>query len=203
MGIVIDLIIVAILAVSIFLGYKRGLITLAVKLCATIIALVVTLVLYKPVSNLVINTTSIDETIENVIFEKANNVMEEQSGGEQANTIINEAKEGLLPDVARQLSINIVTGGVIIVLFIAIRIILRFITALANAVAKLPILKQFNEGGGALYGALRGILIIYVALMIINVFGQINPQNSLHKNIEESYIGKSMYNNNILNVFFK
>lgn len=203
MGIVIDLIIVAILAVSIFLGYKRGLITLAVKLCATIIALVVTLVLYKPVSNLVINTTSIDETIENVIFEKANNVMEEQSGGEQANTIINEAKEGLLPDVARQLSINIVTGGVIIVLFIAIRIILRFITALANVVAKLPILKQFNEGGGALYGALRGILIIYVALMIINVFGQINPQNSLHKNIEESYIGKSMYNNNILNVFFK
>lgn len=203
MGIVVDLIIVAILALSIFLGYKRGLITLAVKLCATIIALVVTLVLYKPVSNLVINTTSIDETIENAIFEKANNVMEEQSGGEQANTIINEAKDGILPDVARQLSINIVTGGVIIVLFIAIRIILRFITALANAVAKLPILKQFNEAGGALYGALRGILIIYVALMIINVFGQINPQNSLHKNIEESYIGKSMYNNNILNVFFK
>lgn len=215
MGIIVDIIIIAIIALSIFLGYRKGLIELAIKLCAFVIAIVITFILYKPVSNLIINTTSIDETIENSILEKANDVMEGEKGeelSEETNPgeteklseeIKQEAKEGLLPEAARGLSVNIVRGGVIIILYVLIRIALRFVTALANLVAKLPILKQFNKAGGAIYGALRGILIIYVCLIIISIFGQINPENEIHQNIEQSTLGKTMYENNILNVFFK
>ncbi len=215
MGIIVDIIIIAIIALSIFLGYRKGLIELAIKLCAFVIAIVITLILYKPVSNLIINTTSIDETIENSILEKANDVMEDEedeepsleinpaSTEELSEEIKQEAKEGLLPEAARGLSVNIVRGGVIIILYVLIRIALRFVTALANLVAKLPILKQFNKAGGAIYGALRGILIIYVCLIIISIFGQINPENDIHQNIEQSTLGKTMYENNILDVFFK
>ena len=204
MGIIVDIIIIAIIALSIFLGYRKGLIELAIKLCAFVIAILITLILYKPVSNLIINTTSIDETIENSILEKANDVMNDnESDQELSENIKQEATGGLLPEAARELSINIVRGGVIIILYILIRIALRFITALANLVAKLPILKQFNKAGGAIYGALRGIIIIYVCLIIISVFGQINPDNSLHQNIKKSSLGKIMYENNVLNIFFK
>ena len=72
MGIIIDIVIVALIALSVFLGYKKGLVTLAIGLCSFIIALVLTLILYKPITNLVINTTTIDDTIENSILEKAN-----------------------------------------------------------------------------------------------------------------------------------
>ena len=41
-----------------------------------------------------------------------------------------------------------------------------------------------------------------MVLLLVSVFGQINPANDLHKGINESYIGKAMYNNNVLNVFF-
>ena len=212
MGIII---IIAIIALSIFLGYRKGLIELAIKLCAFVIAILITLILYKPVSNLIINTTSIDETIENSILEKANDVMEGEedeelseetnpaSTEELSEEIKQEAREGLLPEAARGLSVNIVRGGVIIILYVLVRIALRFVTALANLVAKLPILKQFNKAGGAIYGALRGILIIYVCLIIISIFGQINPENDIHQNIEQSTLGKTMYENNILDVFFK
>lgn len=215
MGIIVDIIIIAIIALSIFLGYRKGLIELAIKLCAFVIAIVITLILYKPVSNLIINTTSIDETIENSILEKANDVMEGEedeelseetnpaSTEELSEEIKQEAREGLLPEAARGLSVNIVRGGVIIILYVLVRIALRFVTALANLVAKLPILKQFNKAGGAIYGALRGILIIYVCLIIISIFGQINPENDIHQNIEQSTLGKTMYENNILDVFFK
>lgn len=203
MGIVVDIIIIAIIALSIFLGYRKGLVSLAIKLCAFVIAILVTLVLYKPVANFVVNTTNIDETIENAILEKANDVMEDNNPQEIVQIIEQGAKEGILPGAARQLAINIVTGGVIIILFILVKIALRFITALANVVTNLPIIKQFNKGGGAIYGALRGIILIYVCLIIVSVFGQINPSNSIHENIEKSYIGKIMYQNNILNVFFK
>lgn len=215
MGIIVDIIIIAIIALSIFLGYRKGLIELAIKLCAFVIAILITLILYKPVSNLIINTTSIDETIENSILEKANDVMEGEedeelseetnpaSTEELSEEIKQEAREGLLPEAARGLSVNIVRGGVIIILYVLVRIALRFVTALANLVAKLPILKQFNKAGGAIYGALRGILIIYVCLIIISIFGQINPENDIHQNIEQSTLGKTMYENNILDVFFK
>lgn len=70
MGIMIDVGLVAFVLLSIFLGYKKGLVSLAIGACAFIIAFAITFVLYRPIGNLVINTTSIDETVQNIILEK-------------------------------------------------------------------------------------------------------------------------------------
>lgn len=204
MGIIVDLIIVAIIVLSTFLAYRKGLIKLAIELCAFVIAIVVTFILYQPISNLVINTTNIDETIENTIYEKANDIMEENKKEEElTNQIIETTKNEMLPETARTLAINIVTGGVIIILFVAIKIALRFISAIADAIAKLPIINQLNKAGGMVYGLLRGFLIIYVTLLILVIPGQIDPNNVVNKSVEQSFLGKTMYQNNILNVFFK
>lgn len=202
MGIVVDVIIVLILALSIFLGYRKGLVSLAIKLCAFIIAVAVTFVLYRPIGNLIINTTGIDETIENSILDKVNDIMASDENNELTSELFESARQGMLPEASREVAINIVYGAVILILYIVTRVLLRFVTAIANWIAKLPILNQFNKIGGIIYGALRGVLVIYVVLLLINVFGQINPNNSLHQSINESYVGKAMYNNNVLNVFF-
>ena len=201
MGIVIDLIIIGIILLSTFLAYKKGLIKLAVQLCSFIIAIIVTVILYQPISNLVINTTGIDETLENTIYEKVNEIIQEGEN-EYTSEIIEKAKNGTLPEASRELSINIVRGIVLIILFIAVKILLKFVTAIADLVAKLPILEQVNKLGGIIYGILRGILIIYIVLLLVNVVGQINPQNTIHQNIEQSSLGKIMYENNILNILF-
>ena len=201
MSIVVDLIIVAIIILSVFLAYRKGLVSLAIGLVSFVIAIVVTLILYKPVSNIVINVTGIDEMIENTIYEKANELMEQED--ETSQMIMDTAKNGLLPETARALAINIVTGGVILILFVLVKIALRFVTALANLIAKLPIINQVNKLGGIIYGLLRGFLIVYVALLVISVVGQINPDNAIHKEVENSYIGKTMYENNILNILFE
>ena len=57
MGILIDIIIIAIVVLSTFLAYKKGLIAQAIKLLAVIIAVIATLLLYRPVANFIINTT--------------------------------------------------------------------------------------------------------------------------------------------------
>ena len=178
MGVIVDLIIIAIVALSTYLAYKKGLVALAIKLCAVVISIVITLLLYKPVSNLIINTTSIDETIQNF------------------------AKDGVLDVKARELSIQIVNTGVIIILFLIIKFLLRFVTVIANKIAKLPIINQFNKAGGLIYGLLRGIIIVYIALLLIGFAGQINQNNKLHKSINESTLGKMMYENNVLNMLF-
>lgn len=201
MSIVVDLIIVAIILLSVFLAYRKGLVSLAIGLVSFVIAIVVTIILYKPVSNIVINVTGIDEMIENTIYEKANDMMEQED--ETSQMIMDTAKNNLLPEAARTIAVNIVTGGVILILFIVVKIALRFVTALANLIAKLPIINQVNRLGGIIYGLLRGFLIVYVTLLVISVVGQINPDNAIHKEIESSYIGKTMYENNILNILFE
>lgn len=198
MNLIVDIIIVAVVVLSALLAYRKGLITLSIQLFATIISIVVIIFIYKPVSNFIINTTSIDETIENTILEKATELAKDKNETELINTI----QQGMLPETAKNLSINIVQGIVILLLYIGLRLALRFVTALANFVAKLPILKQFNKFGGAIYGILRGFLIIYIALLIINLVGEINPENKVVKSVEKSTIGNIMSDNNVLNVFF-
>ena len=205
MGILVDVIIIVIILISVLLAYKKGFAKLAVSLFAFLIAIILMFLLYRPISNLVINTTYIDETIENAIYEKVNEVMEsgDSKNAENVDILTESVKNNTLPQTAHSLSIYIVQGGVMILLYIVIRIVLRFISALTDLITKLPVLKQINKAGGIMYGLLRGILIVYVALLIINVVGSINPSNSIHQNIEESTMGKMMYDNNILNVFFK
>ena len=216
MGVIVDIIVIAIIALSVFLGYRKGLIALAIQLCAVIIALVATLVLYKPISALIIDNTSLDENIQNAIIEKAQNNNENNS---QENTTQNTTQNNelanrdnidgteesniinIMPEVANQISINIINIGVMLILYFGIKIALHFVTALANIVAKIPIIKQLNKLGGVIYGLLRGILLIYVVLLLISFAGQINPENTLHKQINESFITKEMYEHNIINIF--
>lgn len=200
MSIIVDLIIIAIILLSTFLAYRKGLITLAIQLVAVVIAVVLTLILYKPVSNLIINVTSIDETIQNAILEEANDIMTNEEEG--ANQIVETIQNNMLPETARTISINIIEGAVILILYVIIRIALKFVTALANLVSKLPILNQFNKLGGVIYGILRGLLIVYIILLFVNLSGEIEPQNVVYTSIQDSYIGKMMNENNILDILF-
>lgn len=203
MGMVVDLIIIGIVLLSTFLAYRKGMVKLAIGLCAFIISIVVTFVLYQPITNLVINGTSIDEAIEDMIYEKANDILQKDVEEDTITSqVVEDAKNEMLPETARALAVNIVRGGVIIILFVAIRIALIFVTVLADAIAKLPIINQINKTTGMIYGILRGLLLVYVVLLILAIPGEINSQNSINSSVDQSILGKAMYENNILSVFF-
>ena len=202
MGILVDIILVVLIALSIFLGYKKGLATLAIKLCAFIIAILITFILYRPIANLIINTTSIDESIEDSIYNKVTEMIQKDDTNELTSDLIESAKQGMLEQTARELAINVVYGGTIIILFIIVRITLIFVSALTNLVAKLPIIKQANEVGGAIYGLLRAIVIIYAILLVINFVGELSPNNIATQTINETTLTKTMYENNIFKILF-
>ena len=130
-------------------------------------------------------------------------IKERDETPEVANQLIEDAKNNILPQTAKELSINIVRIFVMIMLFLVVRIGLNFVTALANLIAKLPIIKQINKAGGIVYGLGRGILIVYIALLLIAFAGKMNSKNTIYENVNQSFVGKTMMENNILTVFFK
>ena len=203
MGIIIDLVIVLFILASVFLGYRKGLISLGIHLCAFIIAIIITFLLYRPIATVVINSTTIDEKLQETIQTNVENFMAEDKDSTSTNSLIESAKNGMLPEASRTLAINIIYGITMILLFAIARICLIFVSGIANAIAKLPILKQFNKLGGIIYGLLRGFLIVYVILMLMNLVIAISPKSSINQMINDSYIARTMANYNILNVFFK
>lgn len=201
MGIIIDLILIGIIALSAFLGYKKGLVELGAKLFAGIIAIIITIIIYKPIGNIIIKNTQIDEEIENVILEKASNIINETSNVSNneyvqtaTDSVVNQVKDDMLPEQARNIATNVVYIGSALAIFIIIKIVLRFVTALADMVASLPILKQFNEAGGLIYGILRGILIVGFCILISAIVINLNPNSSIEKRLNETYITKYAYN---------
>lgn len=190
MGIIIDIVIILFILASIYLGYKKGLISLGIQLFAFIVSLIITLILYRPIGSMIINTTQLDEKLQEIIQVNAESVISEDSDNKITNELIESAKNGMLPDVSKSLAINIIYGVTMLVLFIVSRICLIFIKSLSDLIAKLPIINQFNKLGGVLYGLLRGLLITYAIVMIMNLMITFNPKGSLNEIMNETYLAK-------------
>ena len=67
MAIAIDIIIAAILGISIFFGYKNGLTKSLIKIVSFIIAIIIAAIFFKPVSNFIIEKTEIDDNIKQAV----------------------------------------------------------------------------------------------------------------------------------------
>ena len=203
MGIIIDVVLVVILAISIFCGYRKGLINVIFNLCAFLVAIIVTLILYKPVAEIVRNNTSLYENIkqtvlDNGITEKKDDVNEEWRSIDKyiekyTYNAITDAKNDAVEATADSIAINTVNIIVSIALFIIVRILLIFAKTFVGALAELPIIKQFNKLGGVLYGAIVGLIIIYAILAISFFVISVNGAYGLTDVVESSVITKYLY----------
>lgn len=218
MGIVVDLILVLVLLVFIFMGYKRGLTGSLLKLVSFAAAIVLALILYNPVANLVIENTNIDEkmaqSIIDIFSKNEENEEEEDNKGVQ-NTIINniskeienateETRDSIVEQSARNSSIMVIKIGSAIVIFLVAKIALVVVSFFIKGITELPIIKQVDAIGGIAYGFIEGMLIIYIVLAIISFVGVLWEGNTAVDAIEKSVIGSMLYNNNIVvKIFFK
>ena len=199
MGIILDIVLLAIFALSVFVGYKKGLIGVVFNLCAFLVSLVLTWILFTPVSNMIIKNTQIDDNIKNVIIEKGvivveNNDKENEDEDNQINKYIQEYVSKPIKNTAN----NAVEEGVAIGLFIVIRIVLIFLKFIAEGIANLPIIKQCNKAGGTLYGVIRGLFIVYIVLAILFFIMSINNAGVIADTINSSIISKYLYTHNII-----
>lgn len=209
---IIDIIIVLIIVLCIFAGYKKGLMGVLFKIVSFILALIIALILHGPISNFIVNNTSIDENLESIIINNIdpdNKVISEDgkiSESENNSDIIQNYITNAMGDVkdnveniaARSIAITIINIAVLIIILLITRIILSVINIILNVVAKLPIIKQFNTAGGAVFGAVEGFIIVYILLAICALIAPLFTDLQLINSINNSNLGKLMYNNNIL-----
>lgn len=201
MAIAVDLMVLSIVLLFVFLGYKRGLVKVAFKLCTFFIAIILAFMLYKPVAKIVIENTNIDETIETKITDKilpeGKTETDEVDLSESLSTIILKNSENTVQSIAKSCSNTLIETACLVLIFIITKIVLKFVTALADLIAKLPILKQFNKLGGTIYGIIEGLFIVFLGFAVISLIAPMLDVSVLEA-INSSTLGSICYNNNIL-----
>lgn len=194
---ILDIVLIVIIIISTILGYKKGLVKLASGLFAGIIAIILTFALYKPVSNLLIEKTDIAKNIENEIIENSKKGIEDNSAINN-NIFYKGITEEVLPYQAKNISIRLTYMLSGIIIYVIVKIILSILIALISSIASLPILKQFNEAGGIVYGLIRGIIISCIVIFIIGIISSVNPTSAISKMAQNSYVSELIYNNLII-----
>ena len=207
MTIVVDLIVLAIIALCIILGYVRGLTGSLIKILSFVLSIVIAFVLFIPISNLVIENTQIDESLEQSIREMIiGNEQNEESNmpeaitdyiGQRVEQAADDAKTAVVDSTARDVAETIVKAGTWVVLFIIARILLIFLKFITALIAKLPVIKQFDKLGGIAYGLIEGLIIVYLLLALVSFIAPMFD-NSIIVAIKDSFVGSIFYNNNLL-----
>ena len=214
MVIIFDIIILAIFALNIFICYKKGLVKLAVGLIAVVVAIILAVALYKPVSNLVMEKTGINEKIENLIIE---NFSAKTSEGQEvryvglidyiekyATDAVNKTQNEIVYETAGTLAVKVTNVIVLLAIFIVVRALLLLLTFVSDMITSLPLIKQCNEVGGVVYGIIKALLIVYVILAILFFVVLVSGNTQISDIVSSSYITKFLYEHNIiLNILFK
>ena len=203
MNYVLDLGLLAFIGLTTFVGYKRGLIKVAFKLISFILAIVLSVVLYRPIANFIIDHTSIDDTIQNTVEERLTSP--DTTKEETENMVSNyyhSIKNTSKTVMAKTISKTIIQISCILIVFIVSRIVLLFFKFSGDLIAKLPIIKQLNGVGGFVYGFLIGFVILYILFAMIALLAPMMNINSFINLINSSILANIMYNNNIILVLF-
>lgn len=215
---IVDIIIILIFVVSIAIAYIRGLSSVIYQLISWIITIALIFVLCKPITNVIVDKTTLDETISSSIqtnleenfgenFENGTTINEENSNISDSvisiiNGYINEAnereEENIAEYVSREISYIAVSAIVILGIFIFARVVSLLVKFVLDVIVSLPIFGTVNKVGGIAYGVIRAFLIIYIVLAIISLLSPALANTGLISTIKSSNIGSIFYNDNLI-----
>lgn len=219
MNFLIDIFLVLFILILAYYNYKKGLIKVVFKIFSFLIAIVISFILFKPVSYFIINMTPLDENINSYVYnivdshiganDKENNETDNINSSlpsavtSYIDKTIENTKSTIQNDIATEVTKNISSTIInilsFIIVYILARIILIFVNFVSDKISELPVIKQFNELGGLIYGILQSFLIIFIVLSIVSIL----PFDNIQTAINNTILTLFLYNiNPILWLFF-
>ncbi|WP_026476775.1 CvpA family protein [Alkaliphilus transvaalensis] len=206
---VIDMIIIGCVVINVAMGYKKGLIWTIIGLSSYLIAGFSSKIFYKDLSLWIQNYTDVFNKLENFIdnnfysifqgstLNPATGEMPFEGMGVLSNFLLKNADvQSYAHNTVELIKTEIVEGVAtlllnlisIIIIFIVVKAIVLIIGKVLEQIFKLPVLNSFNKTGGIIIGALKGVILSIMILMVLFVFSAISPEGLIATSIEKSII---------------
>ena len=218
----IDGIIVLVIIVFGVMGYKKGLFQSITTLCSSILALVLSFIIY-PAINTMIKLTPIYTSIYNGVFKKIE-VIEFGKGIQSQGSAILENITWLPQFLTVQIKDNnntamyellgaktiqeyvssyitnmIISIIAIVITWLLLKIVLTTVFKLLGSIVEsLPIVSNLNSGIGLILGLVKGVLMLSIISLLIPLFITIPSFQYVSQSIEGSILAKWFYENNFI-----
>ncbi len=213
---ILDIVVIAFVLIGAFLGYKKGLVGIAISLISIILSIVLGLMLNSVIADGLYNDTPIGSTIEQMVYEGLNPKTEENTEQEIdsnkedniyetiVNNIVGSARDTLTNEqVAKTVTMYILKGLSFILIAVVVFIICYILRMVLNIVFNLPLLHSVNKIGGVAAGVVKALLKLYIILAIISFLAPMSLLEPVVNYINDSTIVNLLYNNNIFVYFIK
>ncbi len=188
--------VIVFLAAMAVYGSKRGLARMCISVAAMAVSLVLVFALRAPVERFVREHTSLETSVESFVDENLTSVIREaaDSASKSAGNRLEETVKGMdLPEPVRELLLNLVgsreavsgktgdltdqltaiiseavfSGMIFVFTFILVRVLVWIASILILKASKLPLIRQVNSLAGAVIGLLLGVVILWVAGVVV------------------------------------
>ena len=181
-----DIIVVVIVAFSVYMGYKKGLVKTLSKLCCLIVSVIVAKFLH-PVISVYVMESSLGDFINEKISAQTDSAFDGMP------EFLQEAGNYTATDIAD----SVVSVLTILLIVIITYFASKLIVSALKIVAKLPVISTFNRFTGMIAGFFMGVFFVYLIMSVL----VIADVQGVQKCIEDSVIAYTMYRENILMKF--
>ena len=210
-----DLIVIGIIVLFMYLGYRHGLIRTVFSLVSFVLAISLAIYLFPIVADW-LTEISVYDALKDYIMRTMNlsDAAQYQSEEVIANLPLPDLIRGFLyehntPNVFEllnvstieeyiaayfaRLAINIISK---VAVFIIVKFTLSLLAGVLDLVARLPVIKQFNKGGGMLLGFTLGLIIVWIGLAVMILFFLDPTGPELMTMLDNSLVVGWIYENN-------
>lgn len=212
LGLIFDIVIVAILVLSVYFSVKNGLINASKRILSIILTILIMASSHAYISSW-FKTSQWGEQIGEKVSQMLNSqYTQNMTEVKNENTVppifqlfisdemeqMNEAKDNFINSVTEKITDSILSIVALVLLYIVIRILLFVLFKILNLIFDLPLLRSVNKLSGAVIGIVNGLFIIYLITGIFVLFISGDFAVTIQEAITQSYITKYFYNNNLL-----
>jgi uncharacterized membrane protein required for colicin V production len=220
MSLILDLIVVAVIVLFSFRGYRKGLILTVYGVASFVIAVVVSLSLYPHVSRLIRENTGLYENIKASAGASVAGRLQELGGAtaEEAisgmdfppfirdallrnnNAVVNNVlgSFGVQDYIAGSVANIAINAVSLVAVFIITFIALKIAGIALRIVSRLPVIHTFDKYGGGIAGFFQGILVVWLLLTVFVMFVTFTGDVAYFEILNDSNIAKVVQERNFV-----
>ena len=207
---IIDIVLILVIVLSAFIGYKKGFVKVIVKLGTFLIALVLAFLLQSSVAKFIGEDIGFKNTISTTVqnklsdyakskeYDKKTDIKMLEKTIDEINSAAEEKKAEVIQKWANNIADFILKGLSFIIIFFTVAIVMGILSLILNTVIKLPVLDTLNGvlglGAAVILMAVR-IMILLTIIYFVSPLEIIQPVINY---INTSCITKLLYENNII-----
>lgn len=218
-----DMVVIAIIFGFAFVGMINGFVMSIFRIASFFLSIFISIKYYPVVSEMLMKTSLFDSVKKSVLeglFMRQAESAASRMGQGAADSVVNSLrlpgfmKEGIMKSLGNVSGVvdvsgvfDVISGEIakviinlisLILVYLAARVILFFLKFILKGISRLPVFRQMDKLGGFAFGAVEGLLTVYILFALLILFHSVPQLEPAFKVIDNSAFASFFYHNNFI-----